>query len=51
MTLIHLAKQGYGSLKEMHELDTPEVLDLIEYENIQADIQEYLIWEAKNGNS
>jgi len=48
MTLMHLAKQGYASLPELWEMDTPEVLDLIEYENIQADIQEYLEWEARN---
>ena len=49
MTLMHLARQGYGSLMELRQLDTPDVLDLIEYENIQADVQEYLEWEARNG--
>lgn len=49
MTLMHLARQGYGSLTELRQLDTPDVMDLIEYENIQADVQEYLEWEARNG--
>ena len=41
MTLMALCKSGYGSLSEMNQLDTKEVLDLIEYENIMADIQHY----------
>jgi len=41
MTLFHLAKQGYGSLAELQQLDTPQVLDLIEYEQIQQDIELY----------
>lgn len=48
MTLMHLARQGYGSILELSQLDTPAILDLIEYENIQADVQEYLEWEARN---
>ena len=36
-----LSKCGYGPLSEMQLLDTPEVLDLIEYESIVADIQAY----------
>lgn len=48
MTLMHLAKQGYATLPQLWEMDTPEILDLIEYENIQADIHEYLEWEARN---
>lgn len=50
MTLMALCKMGYGSLKEMKELDTPEVLDLIEYEHIQSDVQSYLMEEARNGH-
>jgi len=51
MTLMHLARRGYGTLREMQQLDTPEVLDLIEFENIQADIEDFLVWEAQHGNS
>jgi hypothetical protein len=51
MTLMHLARRGYGSLWEMQQLDTPEVLDLVEFENIQVDIEDYLMWEAQHGNS
>lgn len=50
MILMQLARRGYGTLREMQQLDTPEVLDLIEFENIQADIEEYLIWEARNSD-
>ena len=50
MTLMHLAKQGYATLPDLWKMDTPEILDLIEYENIQADVQEYLEWEARNEN-
>jgi hypothetical protein len=50
MILMQLARRGYGTLREMQQLDTPEVLDLIEFENIQADIEEHLMWEARNGD-
>jgi len=38
---MYLARKGYGSLAEMRELDTPDVLDLIEYEHIQNDLERY----------
>jgi hypothetical protein len=43
-----LSKAGYGSIKELRELDTHEFLNLIEFENIQNDIQTHLMDEAKN---
>ncbi|EPB4210664.1 hypothetical protein ACROQ8_004771, partial [Yersinia enterocolitica] len=46
-----LSKAGYGSYKELTELDTPELLDMVEFENISADIQHHQMEEAKNGNS
>ncbi len=46
-----LSKAGYGSYKELTELDTAELLDMIEFENISADIQHYQMEKANNGNS
>lgn len=41
MTLIALVKAGYGSLKELQELDTTEYLDIVEFEMIRGDIEAY----------
>ncbi|MFU0912946.1 hypothetical protein [Kluyvera intermedia] len=46
-----LSKAGYGSYSELIKLDTPELLDMLEFENISADIQHYEMEKAKNGNS
>ena len=43
MTIMALAKKGYGTLKELNELDTPEFLDLVEYEHICSDIEQHLM--------
>ena len=42
----NLSKSGYGSLKEIKELDTKEFLDLIEYEHLQNSIQQIIYDEA-----
>jgi len=44
LTYLALVKAGYGTLKEIRELDTPELLDIIEYEQITADI---MAWETR----
>lgn len=46
-TLLALVKAGYGSLCELQELDTPEYLDIIEFEMIRADIESYETEKAK----
>lgn len=43
MTALTLVKAGYGTLKEIEAMDSTEFLDIVEYENIQADIQAHLI--------
>lgn len=43
MTIFHLSKKGYGSLVELESLDSPKLLNLIEYENIMLDIEKYQI--------
>ena len=45
-----LVKKGYGTLYEVKELDTPELLDIIEYESIMNDIENLVIEDSKNGN-
>jgi len=36
-----LAKKGYGTVNELNEWDTPQLLDAIEFEHIQNDIQRH----------
>jgi hypothetical protein len=40
-TVCHLARKGYGSLAELNQLDTPELMDVVEYEQIQQDLELY----------
>jgi hypothetical protein len=51
MEMLFIVKAGYGSLKEIKELDTPDYLDIIEFERMQSDIQDHIIKEARNGSS
>ncbi len=46
-----LAKAGYGPYHELVKLDTPELFDMLEFENISADIQRHEAEKARNGNS
>lgn len=48
MTYLALSKAGYGTLKYLIELDTPELLDIIEFENIRCDIETYEMENARN---
>ncbi len=45
--MIYLTKQGYGTLAEIRELDTPDFLDLLEYESIVNAISRHQYWQAK----
>ena len=47
MTIFQLSKKGYGSLTELKELDTPEFLDLVEFESITNDIEQHHMDEAR----
>lgn len=49
MIFLGLVKRGYGTLKEIEAMDTPEILDIIEYENIIASIDHYEMEQVKNG--
>ena len=40
-TMFHLARRGYGSLAELEQMDSPQLLDLVEFEHIQNDIELY----------
>lgn len=46
-----LSKAGYGPYHELVKLDTPELFDMLEFENISADIQHYEMKRARNGDS
>ena len=46
---LFLVKSGYGSLKEIEELDTPQFLDCLENEEIRNTIEQHIIDEAQNG--
>lgn len=43
MTIMALARKGYGSIRDLNELDTPEFLDMVEYEHICSDIERHLM--------
>ena len=47
MTFIALCKAGYGTLAELRAMDTPELLDIIEFEHIRSDIEAYEMDRAK----
>ena len=47
MTQHALSKIGYGTLKEVKEMDTPEFLDAVEYESIVQDIELYHIQQRE----
>lgn len=48
MTYLALSKAGYGTIKDLMALDTPELLDIIEFENIRCDIEAYEMDKARN---
>lgn len=48
MAFLFLAKSGYGSLNEVKEWDTKQLLDALEYEAIDSAIARYLQWKAEN---
>lgn len=50
LLLLSLCKAGYGSLDYLGSLDTPDLLDICEYESITADISHHLTEHSKNGN-
>lgn len=41
-----LARQGYGSIREIQDMDPVEFLDLVEFENIQQDLELHHIQNA-----
>lgn len=43
----NLVKAGYGTLKEIQELDSPEFLDLMEYEDISTKIYQKKMDDAR----
>lgn len=50
MLELSIAKIGcYGSLQEIRELDTDDILDIIEFEQIHAAIEQYEYERARNG--
>ena len=42
-----LVKKGYGSLKEVKDLDTEEIFKIVEYESIISDIETLALEDAK----
>jgi hypothetical protein len=50
MTSISLSKRGYGTLEQIEALDTPEFLDIVEYEMISSAIEDYELEKVKNGS-
>ena len=46
MTYFALVKKGYGSINQIKQLDTAELMNIINYENMMNDI-EYLVHEDR----
>lgn len=44
--ILSIVKLGYGSLKEISLLDTKEFLDIVEFININNDIERKMIEDA-----
>ncbi len=42
MSIFFLSKNGYGSVNEIEQWDTPRFLDALEYEFIQTNIEKEL---------
>lgn len=43
MTVIVLSKSGYGTIEYLKSLDTPEFLDLVEFEHINRAIENHIM--------
>lgn len=41
--ILSIVKLGYGTYKEISELDTPEFLDMVEFININNDIERHYL--------
>ena len=46
MTYFALVKKGYGSINQIKQLDTDELMNIINYENMMNEI-EYLVHEDR----
>jgi len=47
MAVLYLAKQGYGTPREIQEWDTDLFLDALEYEAIGNAIERHIQWKAE----
>jgi len=47
MAILHLASNGYGSVSEIKEWDTPMFLDALEYSAIGNAITRHYQWKAE----
>lgn len=47
MNVCCLVKAGYGSMREIVELDTPEFLDALEFESMGNAVSSYKMKQAK----
>lgn len=43
MSIMALAKKGYGTIADIEAMDTPQFLDLVEYEHICCDIEWHML--------
>lgn len=49
MTICALSKKGYGSVAELKAMDTPEFLDVVEFEQMSSAIEQHEYEQARNG--
>lgn len=48
MTYCTLVKKGYGSITEIESWDTDKFYDVLDYENLNNDIETLVYEDAKN---
>lgn len=48
MAVLMLTRRGYGSMAELMQMDTPEIMDAIEFEQMANAIEAHETREAKN---
>ena len=47
MSILYLAKNGYGSVDQIKNWDTKQLLDALEYEAIENAISRHIQWKSE----
>lgn len=50
MMIISLASRGYDTITNLNNMDSDELLDIVEYETIKASIEQKIMKDSRNGS-